>query len=89
MRFATMESCDKVLAEHFFFDNKPLILKPWEPNMDIVKEDIRVVPVWIQLKLNLKYWGKKALFKIVEKIGKLCRGMRLLKSVIRFSLLEC
>ncbi|XP_048501503.1 uncharacterized protein LOC125497846 [Beta vulgaris subsp. vulgaris] len=70
VRFSTMENRDKVLSGHFFFDNKPLILKPWVADMDFMKEDLRSVPVWIQLKLNIKYWGEKALFKIVEQIGK-------------------
>ncbi|XP_062098647.1 uncharacterized protein LOC133804510 [Humulus lupulus] len=35
------------------------------------KEDVRVVPTWIQLTgLELKYWGEKSLFKIVSQIGK-------------------
>ena len=70
VRFTSMENRDKALTGHFFFDNKPLILKPWVADMDFMKEDLKSVPVWIQLKLNLKYWGEKALYKIVEQIGK-------------------
>ncbi|XP_056692012.1 uncharacterized protein [Spinacia oleracea] len=32
------------------------------------KEEIRVVPIWVQLKLNFKYWGEKSLFKIVQQL---------------------
>ncbi|XP_074313862.1 uncharacterized protein LOC141649060 [Silene latifolia] len=40
------------------FDNKPLIVKPWEENIDIQKEDIKEVPAWIKLiRLPLKFWG--------------------------------
>ncbi|XP_048492984.1 uncharacterized protein LOC104907175 [Beta vulgaris subsp. vulgaris] len=70
VRFSTMENRDKVLSGHFFFDNKPLILKPWVADVDFIKEDLISVPVWIQLKLNINYWGEKALFKIVDQIGK-------------------
>ncbi|XP_021850472.2 uncharacterized protein [Spinacia oleracea] len=45
-------------------------MKPWSVDMDMEKEEIRSVPIWIQLKLNIKYWGEKALFKIVNQIGK-------------------
>lgn len=37
--------------------------------MNMEKEEIRVVPIWVQLKLNFKYWGEKSLFKIVQQIG--------------------
>lgn len=70
VRFHTMDMRDKVLTGHFFFDGKPLIMKPWSVDMDMEKEEIRSVPIWIQLKLNIKYWGEKALFKIVNQIGK-------------------
>ncbi|XP_048490011.1 uncharacterized protein LOC125491972 [Beta vulgaris subsp. vulgaris] len=70
VRFSSMDNRDKILLGHYFFDNEPLILKSWVADMDFMKEDLRSVPVWIQLKLNIKYWGEKALFKIVEQIGK-------------------
>ncbi|XP_056685457.1 uncharacterized protein [Spinacia oleracea] len=38
-------------------------------DMNMEKEEIRVVPIWVQLKLNFKYWGEKSLFKIVQQIG--------------------
>ncbi|XP_021845308.2 uncharacterized protein [Spinacia oleracea] len=65
-----MESRDKVLQGHYFFDSKPLIVKPWDQDLDMDKEEVQVVPIWIQLKLNFKYWSEKALFKIVSQVGK-------------------
>ncbi|XP_062100846.1 uncharacterized protein LOC133806772 [Humulus lupulus] len=55
----------------FFFDKKPLIMKPWDSVINFKKEDIRTVPTWIHLnELELKYWGERSLFKIVSQIGK-------------------
>lgn len=39
--------------------------------MNIVDEEIQVVPIWMKLpKLNVKYWGEKCLIKLVNHIGK-------------------
>ncbi|XP_056695788.1 uncharacterized protein [Spinacia oleracea] len=70
VRFLTMDSRDKVLDGHYFFDNKPLIMKPWNSDMDMDKEEVKSVPIWVQLKLGFKYWGERALFKIISQIGK-------------------
>ena len=71
VRFLAMDTRDKVLNGYYFFDNKPLIMKPWDVEMDLEKEELRYLPIWIQLKLNFKYWGERALFKIVKEIGQL------------------
>ncbi|XP_056697530.1 uncharacterized protein [Spinacia oleracea] len=75
VRFLTMDSRDKVLNGHYFFDSKPLIMKPWDSDMDMDKEEVKSVPIWVQLKLGFKYWaggggGERALFKIISQIGK-------------------
>ncbi|XP_062075606.1 uncharacterized protein LOC133779692 [Humulus lupulus] len=42
-----------------------------DPNTNFKKEDIRTVPIWVQLDdLELKYWGQKSLFKILGQVGK-------------------
>lgn len=66
VRFNAMDSRDLVLNEHYFFDRKPLIMKPWSPDIDFVKEDIKTLPIWVQLRLPLKYWGEHSLHKIVS-----------------------
>ncbi|XP_074283082.1 uncharacterized protein LOC141607632 [Silene latifolia] len=44
---------------HFLFDNKPLIVKPWNPDIELVKHDVKTVLVWVKLyNLPLKFWGK-------------------------------
>lgn len=41
VHFLTMDSRDKFLSGHYFFDSKPLILKPWTAEMDMEKEDMK------------------------------------------------
>ncbi|XP_074291298.1 uncharacterized protein LOC141618078 [Silene latifolia] len=55
---------------YFLFDNKPLIIRPWQPDIDLEKEEIKCVPAWIRLKgLPLKFWGQ-SLPKIANLVGK-------------------
>ncbi|KAL2900908.1 2 3 4 5-tetrahydropyridine-2 6-dicarboxylate N-succinyltransferase [Bienertia sinuspersici] len=57
-----------------FFDSKPLIMKAWDPDMKILKEDIRIIPMWIKLpRLDIKYWGVSCLEKIVSGMRKLVK----------------
>uniref|UniRef100_A0A5B7BSW9 DUF4283 domain-containing protein n=1 Tax=Davidia involucrata TaxID=16924 RepID=A0A5B7BSW9_DAVIN len=52
------------------FDNKPLVLRPWSYDLDIEKEEIDSVPVWIRLPgLKLHMWSTKALSRIARKLG--------------------
>lgn len=69
VRFRAVDSRDKVLDGHYFFDKKPVVMKPWYPDVDFEKEDIKTLPVWIQLKLGLKYWGEKTMHRIVAQLG--------------------
>ncbi|XP_021838838.2 uncharacterized protein [Spinacia oleracea] len=41
VRFLTMDMRDKVTSGHFFFDSKPMIVKPWSVDMDTEKEEIK------------------------------------------------
>ncbi|XP_056688191.1 uncharacterized protein [Spinacia oleracea] len=68
VRFLTMDMRDNVTSGHYFFDNKPMVVKPWTVDMDMEKEDLKSVPIWIQLRLNFKYWGEKSMFKIVSQL---------------------
>ncbi|KAL2935202.1 Reducing polyketide synthase pksF [Bienertia sinuspersici] len=74
VRFESKLNRDQALQGHFFFDKKPVVMKPWTPDdVDLTKEEVRNVPVWIRFpKLDLKYWGEKTLFKlagIVSMVG--------------------
>ncbi|XP_060969654.1 uncharacterized protein LOC133036901 [Cannabis sativa] len=72
IRFNTMEIRDQVLnGGYIFFNKRPVIMKPWDPNTNFRKEDVKQVPIWVHLEdLELKYWGQKSLFKIVGQVGK-------------------
>uniref|UniRef100_A0A803PQL5 Reverse transcriptase domain-containing protein n=1 Tax=Cannabis sativa TaxID=3483 RepID=A0A803PQL5_CANSA len=71
IRFFSEVERDAILKGGFiFFNKRPVIMKPWDPDCNFKKEDIRRVPIWIHLDdLELKYWGQASLFKIVEQIG--------------------
>ncbi|KAL9224996.1 hypothetical protein vseg_000970 [Gypsophila vaccaria] len=57
-----------------FFDNKPLILKVWSPELPLTKQVVSSVPVWIRLRgLDLKYWGDNCLRKFTGEVGEFVR----------------
>ncbi|XP_060965233.1 uncharacterized protein LOC133034207 [Cannabis sativa] len=72
VRFDSIETRDEILnGGYVFFNNRPVVMKAWDSETSFKKEDIRLVPIWIQLPdLELKYWGEKSLFKIVGQLGK-------------------
>lgn len=71
VRLTTMENRDNILLGNMaFFDSKPLIVKAWEPDMNVQKDDLTVIPIWIQLHLDFKYWGVNCWKKITSPIGK-------------------
>mgnify|MGYP001070461423 CR=1 FL=1 len=71
VRFSHQE--DKIQVEKrgfYFFDSKPMLVKGWNPNMDLHSESIRSLPLWIQLpSLDIKYWGIESLSKIGSILG--------------------
>ncbi|KAL9243880.1 hypothetical protein vseg_017717 [Gypsophila vaccaria] len=70
VRFKSKEMQEKVLnAGYYMFDNKPVIIKPWQEDVDLEKEEVKTVPAWIRLhKLPIQYWGK-SLARIAGLIG--------------------
>lgn len=71
VRFQSVEFRDQIVnGGYLFFNNRPAIMKNWMPDVDITKNDVSIVPIWIHLEnLELKYWGERSLFKIVRQIG--------------------
>lgn len=61
-----MENDQKVLAGNtHLFDSKPVIVKPWTPDVNYTKDPIKSLPLWIKLRgLDVKFWGEKSLAKI-------------------------
>uniref|UniRef100_A0A5B7BES6 DUF4283 domain-containing protein n=1 Tax=Davidia involucrata TaxID=16924 RepID=A0A5B7BES6_DAVIN len=52
------------------FDNKPLLLKPWDPHLNLEKEGVESIPIWIRLPgLKFDMWSIDVLSKIVSKVG--------------------
>lgn len=57
------------------FDRKPVIVKPWKSDMEITKEQMENIPIWVRMVgLDVKYWGQTSLAKIVGLIGKPLRA---------------
>ncbi|KAL2933653.1 Alanine--tRNA ligase [Bienertia sinuspersici] len=50
-----------------FFDHKPVIMKPWSENVDCTKDNVRSIPIWVQLYLDFKKDGDGVKEKAVEK----------------------
>ncbi|KAK4371170.1 hypothetical protein RND71_010645 [Anisodus tanguticus] len=71
VRFHQEEDRDEVVEEGVqIFDKKPIVVKQWKPDVDVSKETVDKVPVWIRLVgLEVKYWGKSALTKIASLVG--------------------
>ncbi|KAL9246130.1 hypothetical protein vseg_019704 [Gypsophila vaccaria] len=73
--FQTHEQMFKVVNEGYkLFDNKPVVVEQWFPDVELKKSAEVIVPVWMKLpKLPLKYWGA-ALEKIVGIVGQYMKG---------------
>ncbi|KAH0652597.1 hypothetical protein KY289_030275 [Solanum tuberosum] len=72
VRFDTKVGKQEVLQGGIYhFDNKPFIVKAWNPDMEFTREELRTVPIWIKLSgLDFKYWSPKGLSKIGSLVGK-------------------
>ena len=71
VRFHTTEAQQAVVQRGvFFFDRKPLLVKPWNPELELYTEQLTSLPIWVQLhELDLKYWGMDSLGKIGSILG--------------------
>ncbi|WMV06757.1 hypothetical protein MTR67_000142 [Solanum verrucosum] len=72
VRFNSEEGKLEVLQGGIYhFDNKPLIVKAWTPEMEFSKEELLTIPIWIKLPgLDFKYWSARGLSKIGSLVGK-------------------
>ncbi|KAL9244382.1 hypothetical protein vseg_018162 [Gypsophila vaccaria] len=75
VRFQTREQMLKVVQEGYkLFDNKPVVVEPWFPDVELKKSAVVEVPVWMKMhKLPLKYWDA-ALAKIAGIVGKFMKA---------------
>ncbi|XP_074305375.1 uncharacterized protein LOC141640494 [Silene latifolia] len=71
VRFTKFQSREALLnSGYYLFENKPVIIKPWDVDMDLVKEKVDVVPVLVRLSgISLKFWGN-CLPRIAGLVGK-------------------
>ncbi|GKA30197.1 retrotransposon protein, putative, ty1-copia subclass, partial [Tanacetum coccineum] len=53
----------------WFIRNNPLILKKWHPDVNLLKEDVSTVPVWVKLHgVPVKAFGEDGLSAIATKL---------------------
>ncbi|XP_048496392.1 uncharacterized protein LOC125495654 [Beta vulgaris subsp. vulgaris] len=78
VRFRNNEDKVKAMeAGPILYDRKPFIMKQWSPELDLIAEDVKVVPTWVRFpSLPLKYWGQQTLTKLASRIGKPIRTDR-------------
>ncbi|XP_074299986.1 uncharacterized protein LOC141631182 [Silene latifolia] len=81
VRFKTKEKQMEVVnTGHLMFDNKPVIVKEWKPETELIKHDVQSIPIWVKLHgLDIKFWGtghklqQGCLSKIGGLVGKFIR----------------
>ena len=48
IRFHSAEFRDEVIeGGYLFFNKRPVIMKKWDADMDIRKNDVHKVPIWV------------------------------------------
>lgn len=53
------------------FDKKPVVIKPWTHDVELTKERMTSVPVWVKIHgLDVKYWSATRLGKIRSLLGR-------------------
>nr|XP_009601039.1 uncharacterized protein LOC104096382 [Nicotiana tomentosiformis] len=71
VRFDTIVWKNDVIQDGIYhFDNKPFIVKSWNPEMEFTRDELNTVPIWIRFPgLDFKYSSPKALSKIESLVG--------------------
>ncbi|KAL9665745.1 hypothetical protein QQ045_000065 [Rhodiola kirilowii] len=71
-KFFKEEEFKKILAlGPWYFDNRPLILKPWSPDENYELESVTSLPIWVRFPaLNLHMKSEEILRMLVSTIGK-------------------
>ena len=71
MRFIDHQDALAVAQKGFYhFDQKPFIVKAWNPKIEINVDAIASLLIWIQLpELDIKYWGLQSLSKLGSMLG--------------------
>ncbi|KAL2933933.1 Sensory neuron membrane protein 1 [Bienertia sinuspersici] len=75
VRLTKIENRDKTLnMEGPFFHSKPMVIKAWKEEMDLTKEVVKTIAIWVKIAMAFKYWGLRALEKIIRHVDKLIRA---------------
>lgn len=54
-----------------YFDEKPVVIKAWSPDLELTKSKLNSVLVWVKLHgLDIKYWSAPSLRKNGSLLGK-------------------
>ncbi|VFQ88410.1 unnamed protein product [Cuscuta campestris] len=70
-RFGRTEDTEEILKKsYYFFDNKPVYVRKWQPGSRVNLDALTDIPIWIQLPdLDPKFWSISGLSKIGTLIG--------------------
>lgn len=71
-KFENSESLNQVLDRApWHMANRPLVLKKWHPNMTLLFEELKTIPLWMKLfGVPLEYWTPVGLGHIASAVGK-------------------
>lgn len=81
VRFESTIERDEVLAKRvYFFDKKPMVMKPWRLGEEVNKGEVVEIPIWVQFpKPDLRFWGSKGLSKVASILGKPLKADKFMK----------
>ncbi|GJX20162.1 retrotransposon protein, putative, unclassified, partial [Tanacetum coccineum] len=70
-QFSSLDELDVMLENgSWFIRNNPLILKKWHPDVNLLKEDVSSVPVWVKLPgVLVTAFSEDGLSAIATKLG--------------------
>ncbi|GKA49545.1 hypothetical protein Tco_0742618 [Tanacetum coccineum] len=70
-QFSSMDGLDSMLENgSWFIRNNPLILKKWHPDVNLLKEDVSTIPVWVKIHgVPITAFSEDGLSAIATKIG--------------------
>ncbi|XP_074265787.1 uncharacterized protein LOC141588232 [Silene latifolia] len=86
VRLQSSECKEALLSSgYYIFDNKPIVIKPWNVDVELVKAKVDVVLVWIKMAgIPLKFWGG-CLPKIAGLVGKFVKKDKATEDHVRLS----
>ncbi|KAL2922907.1 Interferon-induced GTP-binding protein Mx [Bienertia sinuspersici] len=65
--YTWLEKRDKILnMECPFFDSNPMVVKAWKEDLDLTKEVVKTIPIWVKIVKAFKFWGLRALEEIIR-----------------------